>query len=232
MSNEVFNTLNNLNVNDRTEKKQGLTYLSWAWAWQELKKKYPEATYNIHKFGENQKPYLLDEDLGYMVFTDVTIEGITHEMWLPVLDGANKAMKNKPYTYEVNDYQWNKATKRKEVVGKVQKDVDQATMFNINTSIMRCLVKNLAMHGLGIYIYAGEDIPSEEKDELTRPKLATVEQVEAINDLMDSKRINAMLEVYKVSKVEEIEESQAKIIITKLIKQQEKEEVKGINEVV
>ena len=218
MSNEVFNTLNNLNVNDRTEKKQGLTYLSWAWAWQELKKKYPEATYNIHKFGESQKPYLLDEDLGYMVFTDVTIEGITHEMWLPVLNGANKAMKNKPYTYDTNS--------KKGIV------VEQATMFNINTSIMRCLVKNLAMHGLGIYIYAGEDIPSEEKDELTRPKLATVEQIEAINDLMDSKRINAMLEVYKVSKVEEIEESQAKIIITKLIKQQEKEEVKGINEVV
>lgn len=219
MSNEVFNTLNNLNVNDRTEKKQGLTYLSWAWAWQELKKKYPEATYNIHKFGESQKPYLLDEDLGYMVFTDVTIEGITHEMWLPVLNGANKAMKNKSYTYDTNS--------KKGIL------VEQATMFNINTSIMRCLVKNLAMHGLGIYIYAGEDIPSEEKDELNKPKLATIEQVEAMNDLMDSKRINAMLKAYNVSKIDEIEESQAKIIISKLIKESDKqEEVKGINEVV
>ena len=85
-----------------------------------------------------------------MVFTDVTIEGQTHEMWLCVMDGANKAMKAQPYTYKVRNG---------------EKTVDAATMFDINKTIMRCLVKNLAMFGLGLYIYAGEDLPEEVKPE-------------------------------------------------------------------
>lgn len=142
---DAFKTLNAINVNENTEKKNGLTYLSWAWAWAELKKVYPDATYQIRQF--DGKPYLYDENLGYMVMTEMTVDGITHEMWLPVMDGANKAMKDKPYTVQ---------TKYKEIT------VQPATMFDINTAIMRCLTKNIAMFGLGLYIYAGEDLPEEE----------------------------------------------------------------------
>ena len=147
---EHFNTLNAINVNDRTEKKNGLTYLSWAWAWTEVKKQYPDAKYEIKKF-ENNLPYVYDDKTGYMVFTEVTIEGITHEMWLPVMDGANKTMLDHPYTYQVKD---------KKNGGFVEKQVEVATMFDVNKTIMRCLTKNLAMFGLGLSLYQGEDLSS------------------------------------------------------------------------
>lgn len=145
--NIVFNTLSEINVNDHTEEKNGLTYLSWCWAWAEVKKRFPDADYEILKF--NGLPYVYDENTGYMVYTRVCINDITHEMWLPVMDSANKAMKSKPYTYK---------TKYGE------KYVEAATMFDINKTIMRCLVKNLAMFGLGLYIYAGEDLPNSITD--------------------------------------------------------------------
>lgn len=143
----VFDTLNAMNVNERTEKKNGLTYLSWAWAWAEVKKKYPDATYTIYK-NEYGLPYVCDTNTGYMVYTTVTIEGITHEMWLPVMDSVNHAMKTERYTI-TNKY-------GKETV------VEAATMFDVNKAVMRCLTKNLAMFGLGLYIYAGEDLPEED----------------------------------------------------------------------
>lgn len=142
---DAFKILNAINTNDHTEKKNGLTYLSWAWAWAELKKVYPDATYTIKHF--DGKPYLFDENLGYMVMTEMTVDGITHEMWLPVMDNTNKAMKNREYTIKK---------------GKYESTVQPATMFDINTAIMRCLTKNIAMFGLGLYIYAGEDLPEEE----------------------------------------------------------------------
>ena len=157
MNENYFSVLNAVNVNEHTEKKNGLTYLSWAWAVAEVLKKYPDMTYTIWK-DENNKPYIFDEELGYMVFTSVTIEGQTKEMWLPVMDNANNAMKNVPYT---------KKTRYKEI------EVAAATMFDINTAIMRCLVKNFAMFGLGLYIYAGEDLPedqSAEADEKPSPE--------------------------------------------------------------
>ena len=147
----VFEVLNNTNVNGHTEGRNGLTYLSWAWAWAEVKKVYPDAQYEIEKF--NGLPYVFDELTGYMVYTKVTIKGITHEMWLPVMDSANKAMKAVPYTYE---------TKYGE------KKVEAATMFDINKTLMRCLTKNLAMHGLGLYIYAGEDLPEMDKEKASK----------------------------------------------------------------
>lgn len=146
-SKEIFAALNAINVNDKTEKKNGLTYLSWVWAWAEFKKVCPDATYEVIKF--NGLPYAYDENTGYMVYTTVTAGGVTHEMWLPVMDGANKAMKNQPYKYMTN--------------GK-EKTCAAATMFDINKTIMRCLTKNLAMFGLGLYIYAGEDLPEADED--------------------------------------------------------------------
>lgn len=133
----VFERLSAINVNDKVEKKSNLTYLSWAWAWSEVKKACPDATYKI---GETD----YDEVLGFMCHTTVTIEGETLEMWLPVMDGANKSMLKKPYTYKTK---------------YGDKSVESATSFDINKTIMRCLVKNLAMFGMGIYIYAGEDLP-------------------------------------------------------------------------
>lgn len=139
-----FEELSKLNVNDKTETKDGLKYLSWAWAWAEFKKVYPEAEYEVVKF--DGLPYAYDTNTGYMVYTKVTAEGVTHEMWLPVMDGANHAMKAE--TYEIQ-------TKYKTI------SVKPATMFDVNKAIMRCLTKNLAMFGLGLYIYAGEDLPEE-----------------------------------------------------------------------
>ena len=150
----VFETLSAINVNDKVEKKSGLTYLSWAWAWGEVKKVYPDAVYSVIQDPSTLKPYFFDEALGYMVMTSVTIQGQTLEMWLPVMDGANKSMKHEPYTYSTR---------------YGDKSVEQASMFDINKTLMRCLVKNLAMFGLGHYIFAGEDLPESESDTISTP---------------------------------------------------------------
>jgi len=166
-----FEKAYNLNANNKTEKKGNLTYLSWAWAWAEFKKIYPEAKYKIKKFGENNLPYVYDENTGYMVFTEVEADDTKYEMWLPVMDGANKAMKNKQYSYK---------TKYGE------KTVEPANMFDINKTIMRCLTKNLAMFGLGLYIYAGEDLPEkpeEEKNEETKRIIEAINKIDNIDDL-------------------------------------------------
>lgn len=195
----IFEKLSKINVNDKTENKNGLTYLSWAWAWQEFKKVYPEATYEI-KRNEQGLPYIYDEKLGYMVFTEVTVEKLTHEMWLPVMDSANKAMKNKPYTYKVKEYKYGKATGN-----IIEKTVEAATMFDINKTIMRCLTKNLAMFGLGIYIYAGEDLPEENLED----KKINKTQEDALRDLIKNNKLEndnviSILEKYNYKKLADI----------------------------
>ena len=158
MSKSIFETLNTINVNDKVEKKSNLTYLSWAWAWAEVKKAYPKAIYRVISDPSTNKPYFYDENLGYMVVTAVTIEGETLEMWLPVMDGANQAMKKESYEYSTR---------------YGVKTVDAASMFDINKTLMRCLTKNLAMFGLGLYIYAGEDLPEvTETKVIAKPKKA------------------------------------------------------------
>lgn len=151
----LFSKLFRIDVSDYTEtKKNGnteLTYLSWAWAWATFKKECPLADYEIVHW--DGKPYLYDENLGYMVETRVTDGYEWKSMWLPVMNGANKAMKAKPYTYTVKNYRTGNPE---------EKSVEAATMFDINTAIMRCLVKNIGMFGLGLYIYAGEDLPEGE----------------------------------------------------------------------
>jgi hypothetical protein len=145
---EKFQELYSLNVNEYVEKKQGLSYLTWSYAWAEFKKIYPDAVYAIKK-DDNGRCYFGDEDIGYMVYTSVMAGGISYEMWLPVMDSANKSMKLKPYTYQTKNG---------------EKTVEAISMFDINKTIMRCLVKNLAMFGLGLYIYAGEDLPEDIKE--------------------------------------------------------------------
>ena len=93
-------------------KKSGnteLKYVSWAYAWAEVKKLYPSASYEVKKF--NGLPYVYDPITGFMVYTTVTIEGVSHEMWLPVLDSANKAMKATPYTYNTPKWDYNPQTR-------------------------------------------------------------------------------------------------------------------------
>jgi len=184
-----FEQLNNINVQDKIEKKNGLSYLSWAWAWQEIKKRHSSIQYEVVK-NESGLPFFRSEE-GYMVYTKVTIDDITHEMWLPVMDGANKAMKSEPYTYKVQKKEWstkyNKYIRSKDPKGNYlfeEKQVEAATMFDINTAIMRCLVKNVAMHGLGLYIYAGEDIPSAEKDDILEEERQSL--YDECKDLKDS----------------------------------------------
>ena len=198
----VFEELNAINVNEKTEKKKSgnteLTYLSWTWAWAEVKKRYPDAHYEI--IMHDGLPYVYDENTGYMVFTTVTIQDITHMMWLPVMDGANKAMKNKPYTY---------STKY-----SGEKSVEAATMFDVNKTIMRCLVKNLAMFGLGLYIYAGEDLPEVEAEEhktaqeVAKKKLEKIDavQIEELKKTLTENGIDEefVLSLYKLKDLSEV----------------------------
>lgn len=189
-----FTKLNSIDVSNKIEKKTNngveLSYLSWSHAWSELKKHYPTANYEIQKF--NDLPYVYDERTGYIVYTKMTVEGLTHEMWLPVTDGANKAMKANKYEYEVK--------------GGFKKQVAAATMFDINTAIMRCLVKNIAMFGLGLYIYAGEDLPSisnDNDDSVQKKRKAdlSIEQI-TINPLY-KKWDNILNTLTSISEIEE-----------------------------
>lgn len=165
MENNTFKTLSQINVNGMVEKKQTggstLTYLSWASAWQVAKENFPDIEYEIEKNPETGLPYWYDPLTGYMVFTKVTLGDQTHEMWLPVMDGTNHAMKAEPY--EVH-------TKYKKFT------VQAATMTDINKTIMRCLVKNLSIFGLGLYIYRGEDLPTDTEQAQPAPANKPVEK--------------------------------------------------------
>ena len=151
----VFERLSAINVNEHVEKKKDLTYLSWAWAWSATKRECPDATYKVLDTD-------YDDALGFMCNTSVTIEGETLQMWLPVMDSSNKSMLKRSYTYSTR-------------FG--DKTVEPATSFDINKTLMRCLVKNLAMFGMGIYIYAGEDLPEGEPAVAKKPELAVAKEL-------------------------------------------------------
>ena len=123
-----------LNVNDHVEKKNGLSYLSWAWAWAEVLKVDPQATWNPMFNGPqgSESPWFVLPDGSMMVGVSVAIKGHAKSCMLPVMDHRNKAIKN-------------------------------PDAFAVNTALMRCLAKCIAMHGLGLYIYAGEDLPEDDK---------------------------------------------------------------------
>lgn len=122
-----------INVNEHTERKNGLTYLSWAWAWAEVLKVDPQATWVAHTYGPpgSEEP-CMRVGKSAMVHVSVTIKGLRRECMLPVMDHRNKA-------------------------------IQDPDAFAVNTAIMRCLAKAIAMHGLGLYIYAGEDLPEEDE---------------------------------------------------------------------
>ena len=140
----VFETLNAVNCNEHTERKNGLTYLSWAWAWAEVKKRYPSAFYTIYETPEG-RPYWTDGRTCW-VKTGVTIEGLEHIEYLPVMDYRNVSI-----------------------------PLDKITSMDMNKAIQRSLTKAAARHGLGLYIYAGEDLPEGE----TEPKQTAAPKKEA-----------------------------------------------------
>lgn len=127
-----MNTLLHINVSEKTEKKGQLTYLSWAWAWAEVLKIDPAATWEVHTYGpaEAKQPCMWIGETA-MVHTTVTINGLRRECMLPVMDNKNNAVKL-PDSRKISD------------------------------AIMRCMTKAISMHGLGLYIYAGEDLPEAE----------------------------------------------------------------------
>lgn len=210
----VFETLNAINVNDMVEKKKTekstLTYLSWSSAWQVVKEKFPDVEYEILRNPETNLPYWYDPLTGYMVFTKITIGNQTHEMWLPVMDGTNHAMKAEPYEVQ---------TKYKKFT------VQAATMTDINKTIMRCLVKNLSIFGLGLYIYRGEDLPTDtEQAQPAQPQAtaqkpaqgrdtrpATKEMLGFIRKAIAERSITAefICKSYKVAKLDDLRVYQA-----------------------
>ncbi len=129
-----FNDLYAVNVNGHTEKKNNLTYLSWAWAWGEIKKRHPDATYTVYENADGWN-YHTDGRTCW-VKTGVTVNGIEHIEYLPVMDYKNKSI-----------------------------SIEDVTSFDVNKAIQRSLTKACARHGLGLYIYAGEDLPEEEAAE-------------------------------------------------------------------
>lgn len=148
----VFDTLNAINVQEHVEVKDTgrvkLSYLSWAWAWAEVKKAYPEAFYTIYE-NKDGLFYHTDGKTAW-VKTGVTIEGIEHIEYLPVMDNRNNSI-----------------------------TLDKLTSFDVNKAIQRSLTKACARHGLGLYIYAGEDLPEEEAKQAKSEMQSKIDQAVA-----------------------------------------------------
>lgn len=175
---ELFNLDVSAHIDKRQQGKTELSYLSWAWAWAKVNEVDENADYEIKMFPDKDgllKPYIFDPVLGYMVMTSVTMFGDTKVMWLPVMDGANKAML---------DHAWQYKTKYD------VKTVEPATMFDINKTLMRCLVKNIAMFGLGLKLYAGEDLPTITEEVKIEYEL-TPEQKEPLTKCDDVDKLGA-----------------------------------------
>lgn len=154
----VWETLSNIDVNEHTEKKNGLTYLSWAWAWGIVKKHYPSATFKknlYYRTDDAQIPYMVDANGYAFVSVTVEIEGHVQTEVLPVLNHANKPVQN-------------------------------PDSFQVNTALQRCLAKCCAMHGLGHYIYAGEDLPEGvERKVVVESTTGEVKEVEGVSMVAD-----------------------------------------------
>ena len=176
----VFENLFNVNCNDHTEKKNGLTYLSWAFAWAEVKKKYPDAFYTIYE--NNDGLFYHTDGKTAWVKTGVTIEGLEHIEYLPVMDFRNKSI-----------------------------PLDSLTSVDVNKTIQRSLTKACARHGLGLYIYAGEDLPEEEKNaKQTENEKISKAYINTIRSLCDKKGVNeaSICERYNISTLEEMVNAQ------------------------
>ena len=158
-----FDALYEMNLGDKVEKKDGLSYLTWSEAWKAFKEIYPSATFRVVANPDTKLPYFVDPQIGIMVFTEVTADDMTQQCFLPVLNSSMKPMRMEAYNYTVYD----KQNKR-----QIEKTCEAANAFDLNKTIMRCLVKNLALFGLGLKLYQGEDIPCENQDDAADQKKA------------------------------------------------------------
>ena len=140
---EAIDKMLSTNVNEHTEKKGGLTYLSWAWAWAEALKADEDATYKVEMFGDK---CFMDINGTAMVFVTATMFGKPMTCQLPVMDYRNKA-------------------------------IPTPDAFAVNTAIMRCMTKALSLHGLGLYIYAGEDLPEEGRSVVITPTQGAMDNI-------------------------------------------------------
>lgn len=165
-----FVELNNINVNGKTEKKGNLTYLSWAWAWGELKKKHPDATYTIYENAEGWN-YHTDGKTAW-VKTGVTVNGIENIEYLPIMDFKNKSI-----------------------------PVESVTSTDVNKTIQRSLTKAVARHGLGLYIYAGEDLPEEERQDFGK-EIISAKEAKVLKTMLEKRGIEAT--AYRGKKLEEL----------------------------
>jgi hypothetical protein len=181
-----FTELNQINVNDKTEKKGNLTYLSWAWAWGEVKKLHPDANYTIY---ENKDGWNYHTDGRFCwVKTGVTVNGIEHIEYLPIMDYKNNSI-----------------------------PLEKVTSTDANKAIQRSLTKAVARHGLGLYIYAGEDLPEGEKEEVKIEKISKKEAL-ILKSTLESKNVNIpkLLEQYKVASLEDLTSIQYSNILERL----------------
>lgn len=173
----AYEVLSKINVNEHTEKKNGLTYLSWAWAWAKVKENYPEATYTIYENADGLF-YHTDGKTAW-VKTGVRIGDIEHIEYLPVMDYKNRSI-----------------------------PIDQITSFSVNTAIQRSLTKAVARHGLGLYIYAGEDLPEDSKAEEEADPKQPIDAVKqkALLALCKAEGFTAkeLLEYMKISSIEKM----------------------------
>ena len=151
MSN-YFEELNKIDVSGKIEKKNNLSYLSWAWAWGELKKRHPTASYTVYENADGWN-YFTDGRTAW-VKTGVTVDGLEHIEYLPVMDFRNKSI-----------------------------PLEQVTSFDVNKTIQRSLTKAVARHGLGLYIYAGEDLPEQEKPELPQELVNAIAECGTVDGL-------------------------------------------------
>lgn len=149
---KVFGLLNSINVNANKSQKNNLDYLSWAWAWQVVKKEFPEATYQVYE-NKDELNYHTDGRTAW-VKVGMTIEGLEHIEYLPVMDFKNKSI-----------------------------PLDKVTSMDVNKAIQRALVKAIARHGLGLYIYAGEDLPDLTEEQIALEKEKA--RIRAVQPLLD-----------------------------------------------
>lgn len=196
MEGYIFGELSKVKFDKYLKKKGELKYLTWTVAYNEFYRrlenkgiKEEDIKIIVKKFKKQDSlgniievPYMYDENTGYMVFTEITVKDTVKEAWLPVMDSSNKAMKKDSYKYKVKEYKNFKWTGNYE-----EKTVEPASMTDINKTIMRCIVKNMALFGLGLYIYNGEDLPEDTVDAV--PKKITKEMEESLRELIKTKQI-------------------------------------------
>lgn len=193
----IYETLRSIDVSDHIEKKNGLSYVSWAWAWDTLMKIYPKSSVRIER-NPDGRFWFDDGRTGWV------------EVAVTVTDGAETVERSE--LFPIMDYKNNSIP------------AEKITSFNANTAIQRATTKAIARHGLGLYVYAGEDLPPEmadssseakkpEKQDETTPQMVTAGQLEALKKYAGNELLAKGLNAYNVTSVEQLTLEQASLIL-------------------